>query len=409
MKLLNKANILAICISVFFLPISLNLNNIFLFVFISINILLFFLEDREQKTKKLKQNKKLLLLVSLPFWLNCLGLIYTDELNLGIDYTIRALPFLLIPTVAIINPNVLKANHKKAGYALVFGCLFVAFWSWSFSIQSIIAEGRPFKDLFGPLYSHHNLLKHLDMHATYLSIFIYTAIGFLVIEINNVTKVKKYLFIILISVLTAFLFHLLSRTAIFYFLITAFGYLVYLKQWKVILGLFLVLFTVFYVVYNMPNNYLRDRIFNNLNFLEKKTQFSKKDDRFDRLSASYKIFKDRPIIGYGTAAESKHRQQIFKENKDWVAYNENYNSHNQFFEYLSTFGLLGGLFYILFFGNLFYITIKNKQLFILFLLSGLFLGCITESIFERSWGVIYASLIIGLLISFTNENKTGTN
>jgi hypothetical protein len=37
----------------------------------------------------------------------------------------------------------------------------------------------------------------------------------------------------------------------------------------------------------------------------------------------------------------------------------------------------------------------------------LFLACLTESIFERSQGVVYTALLIALLLSFTNNtNKT---
>ena len=83
------------------------------------------------------------------------------------------------------------------------------------------------------------------------------------------------------------------------------------------------------LAFNVKHNYLRDRIYNSLNFLEER-QFSKKDDRFDRLSASYEIFKHKPIVGYGTAAESKHRRQIFKNKGDTIAYERNYNAQSIF-------------------------------------------------------------------------------
>lgn len=403
MKLLNQINLYTLLISTFFLPINLNINNIFLFIFIGINIFIFLKDPKKKYISRLKANKKLIILVSLPFWLNAFGLLYSDEFYKGLDFLIRMLPFLFVPVVAVINPIIFKENCLKIGYSLVLGCLFVVLWSWGFSISYIIKEGGSLKDLFGPLHSHHNLLKNLDMHAAYLSMFIYTSIGFLAIEMTNSAKKKTTFICILIGVLIAFLFHLLSRTAIFYFLFSTCIYLVYFKRWKVIVGLVLLIFVLSYSAYNTPHNYLRDRLFNNLNFFEKKTQFSKKDDRFDRLSASYEIFKKRPILGYGTAAESKYRKQIFKINNDQIAYENNYNAHNQFFEYLSTFGLVGAVIFLLFFGNLFLIIIKLKDFYFLFILTGLFLACITESIFERSWGVVYTSLVIGLMISLNKE------
>ena len=158
------------------------------------------------------------------------------------------------------------------------------------------------------------------------------------------------------------------------------------------------------LAFNVKHNYLRDRIYNSLNFFEKKTQFSKKDDRFDRLSASYEIFKHKPIVGYGTAAESKHRRQIFKNKGDTIAYERNYNAHNQFFEYLSTYGIIGGIAFIIFFLGLFQIILKNRNAFFTYVFIGLFFACVTESVFERSQGVVYTALIIALMLSYSKGN-----
>src|SRR5690606_35209457 len=146
---------------------------------------------------------------------------------------IRSIPFLLIPIIAASNPPFFLDNYKRIGYSLICGCLFVTVWSWFFSIQLILNEGTAFKEFFGPLHSHHNLLKHLDMHATYLSIFIYTSIAFIVIEFENYNKYKKVFFSLVIVLLTAFMFHLLSRMAILYFGLSSFIYLIYKKNWRV--------------------------------------------------------------------------------------------------------------------------------------------------------------------------------
>lgn len=159
------------------------------------------------------------------------------------------------------------------------------------------------------------------------------------------------------------------------------------------------------LAYNVKHNYLRDRLFNSLNMFEKKTQFSKKDDRFNRLAASYEVFLKSPLVGYGTAGESKYRREIFKKNRDNIAYKENYNAHNQFFEYLSTYGIIGGVAYLVFFGGLFHLVFKQKSGYFLYLVTGVFLACITESIFERSNGVVYMAVLIGLLLSFSCQKQ----
>lgn len=399
MKHINQLTSYCLILAVFFLPIHLNFNNIFLTCFIVLSFLLFFVNARANKWKLIKQSKWLLALVSIPFLLNAVGLIYTDEFNEGFDYTVRAIPFLCLPLISVTTPEVFTKNIKKLGYALFIGCLVVALFSWINAIVDIVNQQKPWNELIGPLYSHHNLIRHLDLHAAYVSICIYTAIGFVLLQFKTFNRQKKVFFAIAIVILIAFMFHLLSRNAMIYFLLASVIYLLYQKKWSILIGGFATVILLAIGAYNVKHNYLRDRLFKSLNLLEKETQFSKKDDRFDRLAASCEIFLNKPIIGYGTAGESKHRRLVFQQNNDKVAYERNFNAHNQFFEYLSTYGIVGGLAYFLFFGGLFRLVLKQKKGFFIYVFTGLFFACITESIFERSQGVVYTAASIALLIS----------
>ena len=404
MKYINQLNNFCLVLAVFFLPVHLNFNNILITCFICLNLLLLFFENRAYKCGLIKQSKWLLTLVSIPFLLNAAGLIYTDELVEGFNYTIRAIPFLCLPLISLINPEVFTKNIKKLGFALVLGCLFVTIYSWSSAIVDIYNQDKSIKELFGPLYSHHNLIKSLSLHSAYLSICIYTSVGFLVFIYKELNMQKKLISVVIICLLIFFMFHLLSRNAIIYFLSASVVFLISKKNWGLLISGSVIVIILAMLAFNVKHNYLRDRIYNSLNFFEKKTQFSKKDDRFDRLSASYEIFKHKPIVGYGTAAESKHRRQIFKNKGDTIAYERNYNAHNQFFEYLSTYGIIGGIAFIIFFLGLFQIILKNGNAFFTYVFIGLFFACVTESVFERSQGVVYTALIIALMLSYSKGN-----
>lgn len=404
MKYINQLNNFCLVLAVFFLPVHLNFNNIFITCFICLNLILLFFENRAYKCGLIKQSKWLLTLVSIPFLLNAAGLIYTDELVEGFNYTIRAIPFLCLPLISLINPEVFTKNIKKLGFALVLGCLFVTIYSWSSAIVDIYNQDKSIKELFGPLYSHHNLIKSLSLHSAYLSICIYTSVGFLVFIYKELNMQKKLISVVIICLLIFFMFHLLSRNAIIYFLSASVVFLISKKNWGLLISGSVIVIILAMLAFNVKHNYLRDRIYNSLNFFEKKTQFSKKDDRFDRLSASYEIFKHKPIVGYGTAAESKHRRQIFKNKGDTIAYERNYNAHNQFFEYLSTYGIIGGIAFIIFFLGLFQIILNNRNAFFTYVFIGLFFACVTESVFERSQGVVYTALIIALMLSYSKGN-----
>ena len=112
MKQINQLNIYCLIIAVFFLPIHLNLNNIFLVCFIGLSSILFIIENRKEKWEHIKNNKWILLIVIIPFLLNALGLIYTDEPKKGFDFTLRTIPFLCLPLIAVTTGTVFTPRKK---------------------------------------------------------------------------------------------------------------------------------------------------------------------------------------------------------------------------------------------------------------------------------------------------------
>ena len=385
---------LAVC----FLPINIRLNNIFLVCFFISALFLCFI-DKKRINKHVKKWKlKLVSLLSLPFILTAAGMLYTDEFTRGVNDVIRATPFVCTPIIGLLRPQLFTDNLNKLGYSLVVGCLFVAFYSWIDIVSKAIATGVSSLTLFSSLNFNHNLVSGLNLHATYVSLCVYAAIGFLVYNYERASSTKKkYITGVLIFVLFLFLLNLLSRNILICFFASSSVYLMYYRKWKLLIIGAVILFGIGYSAYNLRHNYLRDKLFKSFNFFEKESKFAKKDDRFDRLSASYELFLQRPLFGFGTAAESKHRIAIFKRNRDYVAYNEKYNAHNQFFEYLSTYGLVGGMVYLLYFGRIVFWVIGMRRGFFIYITFALVMLTVTESIFERTQGVVFTSIFTTLL------------
>lgn len=395
LKATQKISLILVC---FFLPLNLNLNNIFLVIFILISCALFFLEGRNKISHTLKSVFGIVIILSLPFLINFFGLTYTKNLDLAIDYNVRALPFFLLPIIALSENLFLEKHFKVFALALIFGCLTTAVISWTWVGYDIFQSERSISDIIGPHYTHHRAVKILDLHAAYLSICIYTVIAFIVKFYTSFPRQLKRILLVIALALAIFMIQLLSRNALIFSIISGIFFLIRAQKWKFLsVGLF-VLFVLGVTANGVKHNYLRDRLFKSFNFFESSKHFGKKDDRFDRLSASYEIFLKSPIFGYGTASEDPLRLEVFKRNNDLIGYEKNYNAHNQFFEYLSTFGIFGGLVFLLFFSALFYMTIKLRNGILFFLVLGLFCACLTESIFERSQGVVYSALLSSAVV-----------
>lgn len=398
LNLISIERFLLLC-SIFFLPINFKINNYFLGLFV---ILSFWkiIKTKLYKNVLINKNKQYCFFLTLPFLLNVGGLFYTEELSKGLDEAVRMLPFLILPIITLFDPKVFRHNFNKIGGALVMGCLFVALFCWSSTLIRFFNSDDTFTALFGPLYANKGLTAALNLHPVYMSICLYTAIGFLIVGYKKSDVKSKIKRLVLVVLLSLFMGHLLSRNALVFYLISSAVYTIYNKKWRWLLlgasGSAILLFLAF----NVKHNYLRDRLFYNFNFFEKETKFSKKDDRFDRLAASFQIFKDSPIYGYGTAGDDYYRTMEFKKNRDMVAYHNRYNAHNQFMEYLSTFGLIGAFVFLWYFTTLFKIAYGVREGFFWYVLAGLFCACLTESIFQRTTGIVYVNIIAALMLSY---------
>jgi O-antigen ligase len=123
------------------------------------------------------------------------------------------------------------------------------------------------------------------------------------------------------------------------------------------------------------------------------------DGRFERWKYSAELFLEYPIFGAGTGDVDALRTVKFRENNDIIGFKNKFNAHNQFLELLSGQGLLGGAWFLL----AFYFLIKNayinKEYLYLYILSGIFFCCLTESMFRVSWGIVFFSIMSSLAIT----------
>jgi hypothetical protein len=128
------------------------------------------------------------------------------------------------------------------------------------------------------------------------------------------------------------------------------------------------------------------------------TADGKKDKRVERLKVSLDVWKMNPIIGVGPGFDEFYRLQGYEALADKSAMEHNFNSHNQFIEYLTVLGVLGLVAFIAQIVMLFDMSTNSFANFLVYALIALCIGCLTESVLERSLGVKYFSLLSGLIL-----------
>ncbi|WP_435578633.1 O-antigen ligase family protein [Gilvibacter sp.] len=380
------------------LPLNLFVNNLLFTIFFIAFVLKILLNDPKGLLRTLRQHWVPILLLMSPLLVASVGCIYTSDLQGGLKDLGRLVPLALIIPAVFHSPEFYKNSTRKLGYALALGSLMAALLCWGLSIGPVLADGNGLADLFSQKYAYHELSGRIDIHTPYLGMFTAISIFFLLRESFKINTLRKrFVYSLWMAVLLIFLFNLLARTAILTLVIGSFFFLLHQRKYLLIVLGVLILSGAGTLAYWQDHNFLRDRLFNSLNVFEQTTIFSKKDDRFTRWEASVSVFKQFPILGPGTAAEDSYRKAAYYENLDSKAYNDNYNAHNQFLEYLSTYGLLGGICFVLLL--IFLLRAALGDPFRVYLVFAFILAGLTESILERSWGVSLYLLIIMIVCS----------
>ena len=319
--------------------------------------------------------------------LRLLGLFY-GEFNAAIKELVRAIPLLLIPLVFALNLN--NRVEKPLYFGVLTALLGILIWCEIGVVTSIVENGESLRYFFKWPYLNFNFLGGLDLHPAYLGLFIvwtlyHTLFG------NYIMAGFKYVVAVL---LTVFLFQLLARNAMIVTLVmgTVFVWN-HKKIWLKLLYISIII-GLLSIIGLQKSYYLRNKIF----YALEGNKSIDGQNRFERLSASFEVFAESPLFGVGPGNDNRLRRQVYLEDGEEVAHELNYNAHNQFVEYLSTYGLLGAItfcYILVFFGYRLY---KANQLGYLFLWLAFAFSCSTESVLERSMGIKYFALLTGLII-----------
>ena len=393
-------------LGIFFLPVYQTINHWFFGAFLAISILLF-ITKKEIPISSSSEIKGLLFAISSFFLIQVFGLFYAIDFDHGLKGLIRALPFLLYPIAIVGFKGFVQFSkfEKDIFYTLSAGCTLAAIICWGYILTTIGQASIPANTFLGWKKSGIYLTEILDLHPPYLGLLIVASILFLLKESiynKSIRPPKKRLNTIWILVLFFFLFNITARNALFFLVSFLILYSIYKKAWKLFAIQLIIGTLLATIVINHPSQYYRLKFFNMLGLSEN----SIKDRRFDRLTASYNVFKSSPLIGVGPGNDINLKIEQYKLMNDQVAVQKRLNSHNQFFEYLAKFGIIGGALFLIV--NLFLIFFfwRNHQYFYLVLIISFLISTITESTFERALGIQYYCIVVslGILSSLSSSD-----
>ncbi|WP_298792856.1 O-antigen ligase family protein [uncultured Allomuricauda sp.] len=391
MNLLLKHTHWILYLVVFTLPMYTKVNNGFLVLYIGLRLV-------EILSNPTKSNIKKILLRGIPvfafFVLAMLAAFRSWDWE-NIYYLETHLSLLFVPIVLISESGLDTEKRRKMFLALVFGCLVTLAICYINLILGILSKEESWGNWFAWDNIGHGFTAVADTHPTYLGLFIATSILFL-IQDESFSKLWKYFFLI---VFVFGLFQLASDMVV----LLLFMFFVYLAISKVstyrqqLMVLVSGIGVCALVFWTMGDKYMNNRMFSVDSILDEK--------RIERWEVSYEIFKENPFFGVGFAEIDSIRRQKYMDGDYSLAEANDLNAHNQFLEYLSINGAIGGFTYIMSLGLLFLLSVYRKDYLFTFIFFVFILANITESTLVRIKGVEYFALFSSLFLSWTNRTK----
>ncbi len=125
------------------------------------------------------------------------------------------------------------------------------------------------------------------------------------------------------------------------------------------------------------------------------------------IQCTFNTFKQSPIFGHGTGGSKAEMTNCYKQYDTdiFARHNYYYNSHNQYFSFAISFGLLGFLIFLFWIGWYIKKGIKYNDMLFLVIMINFIIIFLTENLLERQTGNILFSFLIPLLYKYNLQKN----
>jgi len=359
---------------------------------------------------KLFKDKRLFIFFLSLILLAVTGLFFSTNTKSGLA-TIESLIPLLVLSLIIFS-SVLIIDGKVIKYSLIS---FVA----GVIILNLASLFFISYDLWDPINLQSNIILAnnaiVKIHPVFLSLYISFSIFFLIdqffpLDTSNRTKTGWVLFSLLI--LIVYLFWINSRTGMFTFFVGAifFIFYKYRRRQKIISISFLVLIALLIVI--IP--FSRERFLNAPLRVLRGEEFMVTNDRNTYTLVARKQIFDCSIellngpeffYGYGTGDFRDEIMKCYQEKGYTYAYQENLDSHNEYFAQLHRHGIIGLILFVMLLVIPFRHALKYRSPLLAVFILLFSVTAFFENVFSAQKGVTFFALICPLLMLMAKQRS----
>lgn len=351
-----------------------------------------------------------LLAFVLFYLLHAVGLLYTANLDTGFFQLEKKVSFFLLPLVMATTPRLTISQVRNILKIFILSIIISSVICLVYAIyRNGLLEISGINWLY---FSYNDLTEIIDIQPNYLAIYcsfaIFTVLYLSVRDWSGKSLLEKMSIIFLTTYLIMFLLLLAGRTQIAATILIAFmsiGYFFYKKN-KLLKGIVVIIVLGIILTatsYQIP--IVKERFFATFGIEQTLHWINQYGDsntfldvRFLKWQCSWNIIRDNWFLGIGTGDVQDALQIQYKLTHFDVAYTSQYNAHNQYLQTWLALGIIG-LFSLL--GCLVlpaFVAAKQKNYLFLSFIVLFSICCITESTFERQFGIVFYSFFCSLFL-----------
>lgn len=259
----------------------------------------------------------------------------------------RQLALLLLPLCIVLTTINLQRYRLFLLNALTISCTCTVIYLYYAALKVIGYNNLPLSALFTTAFINHNFAEPIDMHATYLSMYIGLAtIAPLQYLKTGTPLLKKILAVVVLLILVAGLLQLASRAVLIAMLVianVAVPMFLFSGKGRVRYFLSSALISTLLVLVVIQNDVFRNRYVTELrnDLTQQSINLNILEPRAVRWTCGFELIQKSPLIGHGSGSEVALLKQQYFEKKYFNSYINELNIHNEFLSMLIKFGVVG--------------------------------------------------------------------
>lgn len=345
---------------------------------------------------------KPVLILLVLYFLGLITILYSTDKQEGLNVTGRQTALFLIPVLLVLNALDLNKYKFLLLKIFAFTCVVTILYLYADALRVIAYFHLPKSSLFSSMFINHNFSAPIELHATYMSMYVAISIVTLLYYLVQEKKLSNQFFYSLgIVILSAGLVQLSSRAVVIALLIiinVAFPFFMLKGKQRLYFIIIATVFSAASIFIITTVNSFKVRYIGELK--NDLTQVSVNNEllepRIVRWKLAMQLVKQSPIIGHGNGSEKAMLKQLYFENKLYISYLNEFNAHNQYLSFLLKTGIIGLLIYLyaLFFG--FSLAVKKRDFLFLSFMIIVAVVSVSENILDVNKGIFFYSFFMSL-------------